>query len=121
MITRKIEGDTMIFYKNDAVILTVDEPDFNGGIKMVFKGQLVSDIVHYIHNELDAFTTVGMKVWLDFKEVTYVAPSFLPALLHAQNTVDFFRKGQIVLMNIPDSIYQEMDEEGYTELLKIED
>lgn len=121
MIRREISGDTMFFYDGDALILTVDELDFNGGIQMVLKGQLRSDTAHFIQNELDAFTTVGMKVWLNFKEVTFAAPSFLSALLNAQQLVDFFRKGEIVLQNIPDAIYAEMDETGMTELLMIEE
>lgn len=121
MLTRKIDGDTMNFYDGDTLVLTVDEVDFNGGIMMAMKGQLRSDTAHFIQNELDAFTTVGVKVWLDFKEVTFVAPSFLGALLNAQQLVDFFRKGEVVLKNIPGSVYQEMDKTGITELLMIED
>ena len=121
MITRQIDGDTMIFHNNDTLILTVDELDFNGGIQMFFKGQLTSDTVHFIQNELDAFTSLGIKVYLNFKDVTFVAPSFLHALLKTQDLVDFFKKGEIILTNIPDSVYQEMDETGITELLMIED
>lgn len=121
MLTRKIEGDSMLFWDEDSLILTADEQDLNGGILMVLKGQLRSDTVHYIQNELDAFTTVGVKVCVDFKEVSYAAPSFLGALLSSQHLVDFFHKGEIVLKNIPDKIYQEMDETGITELLMIED
>lgn len=121
MIRRIINGDSMLFYDGDALILTVDELDFNGGILMTLKGQLRSDTAHFIQNELDAFTTVGMKVWLDFKDVTFAAPSFLGALLNAQQLVDFFRKGEIILKNIPDPVYREMDETGLTELLMIED
>lgn len=120
MIRRIIDEDTMFFYDGDALILTVHELDYNDGIRMVLNGQLRSDTAHFIQNELDAFTTVGMKVWLDFKEVTFAAPSFLSALLNAQQLVDFFRKGEIILNNIPDPIYQEMDETGMTELLMIE-
>lgn len=111
----------MYFYDGDTSILTVDEVDHSGGVLMVMKGQLRSDTAHFIQNELDAFTTVGVKVWLDFKDVTFVAPSFLAALLNAQQLVDFFRKGEVVLKNIPDAIYQEMDRTGITELLMIED
>lgn len=121
MLKRIIEGDSMVFQDGDSQILTVDELDVNEGIQMVLKGQLRSDTVHFIQNELDAFTTIGVKVWIDFKEVTYVAPSFLGALLNSQQLVDFFRKGEIVLRNIPDSIYQEMDKTGITELLMIEE
>ena len=111
----------MFFYDDNTLILTVDELDHNGGILMALKGQLRSDTAHFIENELDAFTTVGVKVWLDFKEVTFVAASFLAALLNAQQLVDFFRKGEIILKNIPDPIYQAMDETGMTELLMIEE
>lgn len=111
----------MVFQDGDVLILTVDEVDFQGGILMVLKGQLRSDTAHFIQNELDAFITVGLKVWMDFKEVTFVAPSFLSALLNSQQLVDFFHKGEIVLRNIPDAIYQEMDETGITELLIMED
>ena len=121
MIRREVNGDTMFFYDGDALILTVDELDCPDGIRMVLKGQLRSDTAHFIQNELDAFTTVGIKTWLDFKEVSFVAPSFLVALLNAQQLVDFFRKGEIVLKNIPDAIYREMAETGITELLMIED
>lgn len=111
----------MFFYDDDTLVLTVDEPDCDGGILMVLKGQLRSDTAHFIQNELDAFTTGGIKVWLDFKEVTFAAPSFIKSLLDAQQLVDFFRKGQIVLRNIPDFLYDEMDESGITELLMIEE
>jgi len=123
MIRREIDGDSMLFYDGDSLILTVDELDYHDGILMVLKGQLRSDTAHFIQNELDAFTTTanGVKVWLDFKDVTFAAPSFIGSLLNAQQLVDFFRKGQIVLKNIPDSIYQEMDDTGITELLLIED
>lgn len=121
MITRKIDGDCMTFYDGDALILTVEELDCSDGVLMTLKGQLRSDIAHFIQNELDAFTSIGVRVWLDFKEVTFVAPSFLAALLNAQQLVDFFRKGEITIKNIPNAIYQEMDETGITELLMIEE
>lgn len=123
MIRREINGDSMLFYDGDTLTLTVEELDYNGGILMALKGQLRSDTAHFIQNELDAFTTTanGVKVWLDFKEVTFAAPSFIGSLLNSQQLIDFLRKGEIVLRNIPDSIYQEMDETGITELLMIED
>lgn len=121
MLIRKIDGDTMNFYDADTLILTVEEVDYNGGILMAMKGQLRSDTAHFIQNELDAFTTVGVKVWLDFQKITFVAPSFLGALLNAQQLIDFFRKGEVILRNIPDFVYHEMDKTGITELLMIED
>lgn len=123
MLRRELDGDSMFFYDDETLILTVDELDYNGGILMVLKGQLRSDTAHFIQNELDAFTTTagGIKVWLDFKEVTFASSSFMKAILDAQKLIDHFHKGQIVLRNIPDSLYEEMDEIGITELLSIED
>lgn len=113
----------MYFYDGNTLILTVEEPDCSGGILMRLKGQLRSETAHFIQSELEAFTTAGngINVWIDCKEVTFACPSFYIALLNAQHTIDYFRKGQLVLRNIPDPIYQEMDDEGLTELLMIED
>lgn len=88
---------------------------------MTLNGELRSETAHHIQDELDAFTTVGVKVWVDFREVTFAAPSMFNALLDSQQRIDIFRKGEVVLKNVPDAIYQEMDKLGITELLIIED
>ncbi|MBQ6999494.1 MAG: hypothetical protein IJN67_00435 [Oscillospiraceae bacterium] len=121
MLTRKIQDDAMLFYEGDHLILTVNETEVDGGILMSLKGDLKSETAYHIQDELDAFTTVGMKVTIDFKEVVFAAPSVLNALLNSQQLIDFFRKGEIVLKNIPGTIYQEMDDTGITELLMIEE
>ncbi len=121
MLTRKMQGDSMLFYEGDELILTVEEADQDDGVLIKLKGSLKSEVTHHIQDELDAFTTVGVKVTIDFKEVTFASASVLHALLNAQQLIDFFRKGEIVLRNIPDSVYQEMDTSGITELLMIED
>lgn len=121
MLTRKMQGDSMLFYDGDSLILTIVEEEIDNGILMTFKGNLRSDTAHHIQDELDAFTTVGIKVTIDFKDVSFISASTLLAMLNAQQLIDFFRKGEIVLRNIPDSVYKEMDETGITELLMIED
>ena len=95
MLTRKIQGDSMLFYKDNTLVLTIEETDSDGSMIMSFKGDLVGDTAHHIQDELDAFTTVGVKVILDFKEVTYLAASVLNALLNAQQLIDFFRHGKV--------------------------
>ncbi len=121
MLTRKMKDNSMLFYEGEDLILTVEETETDDGILMALKGSLRSEAAHHIQDELDAFTTVGEKVIIDFKEVTSIAPSVLNALLNAQQLIDFLRQGEIVLKNIPESVYQEMDETGITELLMIED
>ena len=121
MLTRKMQGDSMLFYEGDTLVLTVEETDLDDGVLMKLIGALKSEATHHIQDELDAFTTVGVKVIIDFKDVTFVSASVLYALLNAQQLVDYFRKGEIILRNISDSIYQEMDSTGITELLMIEE
>ena len=80
-----------------------------------------SDTAHPFQDELNEFTTAGVPVTIDFKEVAFVAPSVLNALLNVQQLVEQLHQGRIVLRNIPDAVYQEMDETGITELLMIEE
>ena len=120
MLTRKIQGDSILFYKDDALILTIDETEDNDRVILSLKGDLLSDAAHPLQDELDAFTTVGTKLILDFKDVAYAAPSIFVALLNVQQLIDFFRHGEILLKNIPADLYHEMDEIGITELLMIE-
>lgn len=121
MLTRKVDKDSMLFYEGDTLILTVDETEVDGAIEMTLTGELRSESADHIQDELDAFTTVGMKVTVDFGGVTFVAPSFLNALLNSQQLIDFFRHGEIILKNIPEAVYREMDDTGITELLMIEE
>ncbi len=121
MLTRKIQDDTMLFYDGEKLVLSAEELETDGGILIKLKGELRSEAAHHIQDELDAFTTVGVRVNLDFGEVSFISPSVLNALLNSQQLIDHFRRGEIVLKNIPDAVYREMDETGITELLMIED
>lgn len=111
----------MLFYEGNTLVLAVVETDLDGGILMALQGELRSELAHHIQDALDAFTTVGVKVTVDFKNVTFVSASALNALLISQQLIDSLRQGQIVLRNIPDATYRKMDEIGLTELLMIED
>ena len=121
MLSRIIQGDCMLFYDGDALILTVKETDTENGVLMQFSGSLRSDTAYHIQDELDAFTSIAGPVTLDLAEVTFLAPSVLAALLESQQLIDYFRQGRILLRNIPDSVYREMDETGISELLMIEE
>ena len=121
MVVRKVSGDSIFFYDKDQLFLTIEETDVDNGILMVLKGELRSDTAHHIQDELDAFTTIGKRVTIDFHDVVYISASILNALLNSQQLIDYLRQGEIILTKIPDSIYQEMDLIGITELLLIED
>lgn len=121
MLRRVIQGDTILFYEGEKLVLTIEELENENGILMTLKGDLISEAAHHIQDELDAFTTVGVRVTMDFGEVAFAAPSVFNGLLNSQQLIDFFRQGEIVLKNVPDVVYQEMDATGISELLMIED
>lgn len=121
MLSRIIQGDSMLFYDGDTLILTVDEKESDNGILIQFTGILRSDTAYHIQDELDAFTSIALPVTLDLSGVSFLAPSVLAALLESQQLIDYFRQGRILLRNIPDSVYREMDETGISELLMIEE
>lgn len=122
MLTRKMQGDNMLFYDGEKLILTVEETDMEGGgVLMTLKGSLTSETAHHIQDELEAFATVGEKVAVDFKDVTFITSSVLMGFLKAQQTVDAFRKGEMLLKNVPDFVYRQMEEIGIAELLVIEE
>jgi len=120
MIVRKVQGDSIQFFENDTPVLTIEEPDADDGVMMILKGALKSEFADHIQDELDAYTTIGIKVLIDFKEATFVSAALLKALLNSQQLVDYFRNNQIVLKNIPHAVYREMDKSGISELLMIE-
>lgn len=121
MLTIKMKDDCMHFYDQDTLILSVEETETDSGILMTLKGSLRSDTAHHIQDELDAFTTVGVRVTMDLSGVTFLAPSVLNALLNAQQLIEYLHQGELRLRKIPDTIYAEMDETGITELLVIEE
>ena len=111
----------MRFYEKDTLVLTIQETETETGVLMTFTGELRSDTAYHIQDELDAYTTIGTPVTLDLSGVTFLANAVLASLLESQQLIDFFRKGQILLRNIPDDVYREMDETGISELLMIEE
>lgn len=121
MIKIKLEGDFTYFYENDKLILTMEETETDDGILMTLKGELKSETAHSILDELNAYSVVGMKVTVDFAEVTFVSSAVLNALLDAQQMIDQLRKGELILRRVPDAIYTVMDENRVAELLMIED
>lgn len=121
MLTRKIEDNTMFFYDGKDLILTIIEEETDDGVLMRLSGQLRSDTTHHLQDELDAFTTVSVKVTLDFQEVTYIAYSVMYALLNCQIRVDNMGQGRILLRNVPDEIYRELSNYHIPDMLLIEE
>ena len=106
MLTRKMDGDTMLFYKDDKMVLSVEETDQDGGILMKLRGELLSECAQPIQDELEALISVGLKVVIDFAGVEYVSAASMNAMLDSQHLADFFRRGELILRGLPDEVYQ---------------
>lgn len=120
MLNRKIEGESIIFTDGQEHILTITEQETENGILMCLSGQLRSDVAHDVYDELVALTTVGANIVVDFKEVTYIAPTLQNTLLIVQQKMDSMGKGTLLLRGMSKEIYREFEKSGEADLLMIE-
>ena len=111
----------MLFYDGDMPVLTVEEVQIAEGILLKCTGELRSDAAHPLQDEIDAYATIGVNVVLDLQGLTFLAYSAIYALLSCQNRIDSLGKGELRLVNVPSSIYQELDRANVTEMLLIEE
>ena len=121
MVIRKIQGNDMYFYKDNDLILTVEEPTIDGKEYMILKGELVNETVSHIQDELDAFSSAHIPITVDFKGVTYCSSIFIDALVNSQAFIDSIRCGELTLKNIPKDVYDLMDLHNVTDIFYIED
>lgn len=119
MLTRKIEGDSIIFYDGITEVLSVKETEHDDMITVEMKGELRGDTAHEIQDELIALVTVGLNIAVDVSGVTYVAPTVQHVFLRAQQKIDAIGKGSLVLTGLSDQIYHEFEKTGISELLMI--
>lgn len=115
-----MNGDDMLFYDGDKLLLTAEEKDTEDGVLIILKGSMRSDVVYQIQDEVDCYSSANMKVTMDWKDVTYASSSALRGLLDSQKNIDSLRKGDLTLRNIPAPILRDMKEIGLTALLYIE-
>lgn len=122
MLTRKTEGSTSFFYDGSALVLTADEKMVDGALLMTLSGKLRTDAAHFIQDELDAFVTLGIKVIVDLKDVTFITPTVLHAFLSTQQNIDMLGKGELRLRNAPEQVLSEMEKVAINaELLMMDD
>lgn len=120
MLSRKIEGENIVFTEGAAHVLTMTEKETDEGVVISLKGSLRSDVANDVLDELIAMTTVGADVFLEFQDVAYVAPSVQHSLLIVQQKMDSMKKGTLTLRKMPDEIYREFEKSGEADLLMIE-
>lgn len=120
MLSRKMEADAIVFYDGADRILTIRETEEDICIVLEMTGELRSDVAHDILDELIAFATVGADIVVDFKNVTYIAPTTQHIFLRAQQKMDAIGKGTLTLKRLPEMIYHAFEKTGAAELLMIE-
>ena len=121
MLTRIIDGDTTTYYQGDRLILTMEEPEKDGRVFMILKGELTMLVAPQVLDELDDFSSAGVPVTMDLKEVTYCSATALNLLVGSQSLIDSFQRGDLILTNVPDPIYEMMDSHNIADLFYIEE
>ena len=119
-LTRTYDEDSWSLVENGKTILTVQEIEKDGEIRIGLTGSLRSDTKPFFQDELIALATVGMNMTLDCQGLQYISNSCMNALLSVQQRIDSMQKGgSLILYNVPDAIYSEMKKLNLHELLMI--
>ena len=125
---RVIEDDLITYYRGEEKLFWLKETEEENGVRLVFSGEMLSETVHEFRDELMAFASVGVNMIIDFKEIKYMAVAYMQALLEVQVELDKAQKkdgsqsknAEMKLINVPQTLYDEMEKTGVTELLLIE-
>lgn len=120
MIYRKIENDSIVFTDGSSTFLTIQEEETEDAIQLEIVGELRSDIAHDLLDELIALATVGANIRINFEKVSYITPTIQHVFLRVQQKMDSLGKGTLTLRKLPQTIYQEFEATGTSELLMIE-
>lgn len=119
-MNRVIDGDKMYLMEEGSAVLTIEETDTDNGFLIAFDGSLKSSVAHDVLDELMAFTVLGKDIRLNFAMVTYISPGCMRVFLEVQKKMDSLGKGSLILCSLPESIMQEFDRTGTSDLLNIE-
>ena len=121
MLTRKLEGSSIVFYNDSTQVLSIKEEENENGVLMTLVGELRSDVAHELLDELTALATVGVNIVLDFEGVTFITSTILDVLLTAQQTMDSLGKGTMLLQKLQPEIFRQFEKTGTSELLMIQE
>lgn len=119
-LIREIEDDTITYFSGQKKILWIKEILNESSVDVFIGGELLSETTHEFQDEIMALASVGMDINIDLSDVTYIAASYMQALLKIQVSIDQNGKGNMKLKNLPPPIQNNFDKTGITELLWIE-
>ena len=105
MLTVSVQEGALEFRRGDERLLRAQPQPREHSIVLKLTGEIVSDTVYPLQDELESYLSLGICVELDFAEVTFLSTA-----------------GQEMrLVHVPDAIYDALDSLNITEHLLIDD
>lgn len=119
---RVVVKDDCICYKdgsNEVLSIRESYSREDGTALMELSGHLPFQMRYELMDEIMLFITCGMKLKLDFSEVSYFSNSCQDVLIEAGNRKSRFKlPGSFELVNVPEDIYNELQHKHYTSLIR---
>ncbi len=119
MLTREIQGNTIMYHSGPETVLIMEETPVEGGVHIRFEGQLRSEVAHDLQDELIAFITSRMPVTVDMEQVTYIANAVQEVLVSVQQCVESMGVGGLTLEKLPGHILEEFENTGIIDCLDV--
>ncbi len=120
-LSRVMQGDTLLLFKGNDLILSLDETQQDENTILIkAKGIMNADTLHDFQDELTALTYLGLDLLIDFEDVNYLSSGCVQVLVDIQQKMDRQKKGNLALRKMPDALMRELESIGASELLDVE-
>lgn len=121
MITRKIDGENMLFFDGDTKALsmcpTLDEEE--GTVKVEVEGDIRRELSTMFQDELASFLSAGIDVETNFEKVTYISYAAMIGMLELQSSAEK-SKLTFKLKGLRGDVLEKFKSVGFDQLLDIE-
>lgn len=121
MLTIQLHEGAMEFLREGQTLLRVQPQPTEQSMVLLLGGEIVSDTVYFLQDELESYLSLGIRVELDFSQVTFLSTAGQEMLLNVQQFSEDIHRGQLRLIHVPDAIYRELDDLNITEHLLIDE
>lgn len=121
MLTVSVQEGALEFHRGDERLLRSQPQPREHSIVLKLTGEIVSDTVYPLQDELESYLSLGICVELDFAEVTFLSTAGQEMLLNVQQFAENVRGCEMRLVHVPDAIYDALDSLNITEHLLIDD
>lgn len=121
MLTVFLHEGALEFRRGEDILLSVQPQPKEQAMVLKLTGEIVSDTVYTLQDELESYLSLGIRVELDFSQVTFLSTAGQEMLLNIQQFSEDIHRGELRLVRVPDAIYNELDSLNITEHLLIDD